>query len=225
MRDSAAEAVRALTELGLRPVMLTGDSRATAERIAAELGIDEVIAEVLSADKAAKVAELQSEGRKVAMVGDGVNDAPAGAGGRRNHHRRGDRRGRRDGRRGADALGPAGRVDRHCNQPRHAAKDASEPRLGGRLQLARATHRSGRLRAARAHAAPRDSRADECPARASSSPSMPSRSSGYAWARAAEARAPTTIADTPLPRANPPGRRRSDEKGGPPHTLWKKLRP
>jgi P-type Cu2+ transporter len=57
--------------------MLSGDSRATTQRIAAELGIDEVIAEVLPADKAAKVAELQSQGRKVAMVGDGVNDAPA----------------------------------------------------------------------------------------------------------------------------------------------------
>jgi P-type Cu2+ transporter len=76
-RDTAAEAISALRELGVRPVMLSGDSRATAERIAAELGIDEVIAEVLPADKAAKVAELQREGRKVAMVGDGVNDAPA----------------------------------------------------------------------------------------------------------------------------------------------------
>ena len=76
-RDTAAEAIRALRDLGVRPVMLSGDSRATAERIAAELGIDDVIAEVLPADKAAKVQELQAEGRKVAMVGDGVNDAPA----------------------------------------------------------------------------------------------------------------------------------------------------
>ena len=76
-RESAADAVNALHELGVRTVMLTGDSRATGERIAREVGIDEVIAEVLPADKAAKVAELQAQGRKVAMVGDGVNDAPA----------------------------------------------------------------------------------------------------------------------------------------------------
>jgi Cu2+-exporting ATPase len=76
-RDTAVEAVRALKELGVRPVMLSGDARATAERVAAEVGIEEVIAEVLPADKAAKVAALQAEGRKVAMVGDGVNDAPA----------------------------------------------------------------------------------------------------------------------------------------------------
>jgi P-type Cu2+ transporter len=76
-RETAAEAISALRELGVRPVMLSGDSQATAERVAAELGIGEVIAEVLPADKAAKVTELQQEGRKVAMVGDGVNDAPA----------------------------------------------------------------------------------------------------------------------------------------------------
>jgi Cu2+-exporting ATPase len=76
-RETSAEAVSALRELRVRPVMLSGDSRATAQRVADELGIDEVIAEVLPADKAAKVAELQKQGRKVAMVGDGVNDAPA----------------------------------------------------------------------------------------------------------------------------------------------------
>jgi P-type Cu2+ transporter len=76
-RDTASEAVRALHDLGVRTVMLSGDSRPTAERIAREVGIDDVIAEVLPADKAARVAELQAAGRTVAMVGDGVNDAPA----------------------------------------------------------------------------------------------------------------------------------------------------
>ena len=76
-RDTSAVAVRALHELGVEVVMLTGDNQATAERIAAQLGIDRVIAEVLPGDKAAKVADLQGQGRKVAMVGDGVNDAPA----------------------------------------------------------------------------------------------------------------------------------------------------
>ena len=76
-RETAAEAVGALRELGIRPVMLSGDSRATSDRIGADVGIDEVIAEVLPADKAARVAELQTQGRRVAMVGDGVNDAPA----------------------------------------------------------------------------------------------------------------------------------------------------
>jgi P-type Cu2+ transporter len=76
-RPTAAEAVAELKALGLRPVMLSGDARATAERVAAALDIDEVIAEVLPAQKAERIAELQRAGRKVAMVGDGVNDAPA----------------------------------------------------------------------------------------------------------------------------------------------------
>ena len=76
-RETAAEAIAALKQDGVRPVMLTGDNRQTAERIADELGVDEVIAEVLPQDKAQKVKELQAQGRKVAMVGDGVNDAPA----------------------------------------------------------------------------------------------------------------------------------------------------
>ncbi|MFF7642926.1 heavy metal translocating P-type ATPase [Streptomyces canus] len=76
-RATSAVAVTELYDLGVEVVMLTGDNQATADRIAKQLGIDTVIAEVLPGDKAAKVAELQQGGRKVAMVGDGVNDAPA----------------------------------------------------------------------------------------------------------------------------------------------------
>jgi Cu+-exporting ATPase len=77
VKPTSAEAVRALKALGLRPVLLTGDNEATARAVAAEVGIDAVIAEVLPADKAAVVRRLQAEGRVVAMAGDGVNDAPA----------------------------------------------------------------------------------------------------------------------------------------------------
>jgi Cu2+-exporting ATPase len=76
-RPSAKAAVAALQRAGVDVVMMTGDNRATAEQIAVELGIREVFAEVLPADKARKVGELQRAGKKVAMVGDGVNDAPA----------------------------------------------------------------------------------------------------------------------------------------------------
>lgn len=76
-RPTARAAGAALREAGVRVVMLTGDNRATAERIGTLLGIAEVIAEVLPGDKASKVAELQQHGQHVAMVGDGVNDAPA----------------------------------------------------------------------------------------------------------------------------------------------------
>jgi Cu+-exporting ATPase len=77
LKPTSAEAVTRLRELGLRPVLLTGDNRATAEAVAARVAIDEVVAEVLPGDKAEVVARLQAEGRVVAMVGDGVNDAPA----------------------------------------------------------------------------------------------------------------------------------------------------
>ena len=76
-RDTAQAAIAALHEAGIEVAMLTGDNEATAQRIGALLGIDTVIAEVLPQDKSAKVAELQAAGKKVAMVGDGVNDAPA----------------------------------------------------------------------------------------------------------------------------------------------------
>ncbi|MGC1166671.1 MAG: heavy metal translocating P-type ATPase [Solirubrobacterales bacterium] len=77
VKPASAEAVEQLRRLGLRPVLLTGDNEATADAVAAELGIEDVIAEVLPAEKAAVVEGLQAEGRIVAMVGDGVNDAPA----------------------------------------------------------------------------------------------------------------------------------------------------
>ena len=77
VKPSSAEAVASLRALGLRPVLLTGDNETTARAVAAEVGIDEVIAEVLPSEKAEVVRRLQAEGRVVAMVGDGVNDAPA----------------------------------------------------------------------------------------------------------------------------------------------------
>ncbi|MEP7272293.1 MAG: heavy metal translocating P-type ATPase [Acidobacteriota bacterium] len=77
IKESSAEAIRLLHEEGMRIVMLTGDSRVTAEAVARELGIDEVIAEVLPEQKSEAIKRLQSEGRVVAMAGDGVNDAPA----------------------------------------------------------------------------------------------------------------------------------------------------
>ncbi|WNO70681.1 heavy metal translocating P-type ATPase [Streptomyces sp. AM8-1-1] len=77
VKDTSAEAVRRLRGLGLTPILLTGDNAAVARAVAAEVGIDEVIADVMPEDKADVVKKLQSEGRSVAMIGDGVNDAAA----------------------------------------------------------------------------------------------------------------------------------------------------
>jgi len=77
IRDSARQAIKVLHDADVQTVMLTGDNKKTADAVAKQLGMDTVIADVLPADKANHVKELQAQGRKVAMVGDGVNDAPA----------------------------------------------------------------------------------------------------------------------------------------------------
>ena len=77
IRLESGEAVDALHEQGIRLVMITGDARSVAEAVGKDLGVDEIFAEVLPQDKDGKVSELQERGARVAMVGDGVNDAPA----------------------------------------------------------------------------------------------------------------------------------------------------
>ncbi|MRG87361.1 heavy metal translocating P-type ATPase [Salinibacillus xinjiangensis] len=77
IKETAPEAIKHLKELGIEVIMLTGDNERTAQAIAKQVGIDQVIAQVLPEEKSDKVKEIQSQGKKVAMVGDGVNDAPA----------------------------------------------------------------------------------------------------------------------------------------------------
>ena len=137
IKETTPEAIAQLHAEGLRIVMLTGDSRTTAEAVARKLGIDEVIADVLPDQKAAVVERLQREGRVVAMAGDGINDAPALAQAAR-RHRDGHRHRRRDGERRGHAG--EGRPARHragaAAQPRDDAQHPPEPVLRVRLQRA-----------------------------------------------------------------------------------------
>jgi Cu+-exporting ATPase len=77
VRAGSADAIRSMKASGLDPVMITGDNEAVAKRIAESVGIERVMAQVLPGDKASAVAKLQNDGKRVAMVGDGINDAPA----------------------------------------------------------------------------------------------------------------------------------------------------
>ena len=134
-RPEAAEVVRSLRGMGLEVVMLTGDNRRTAEAIAADVGIERVVADVLPGGKASAIRELQEAGSTVAMVGDGINDAPrAGTGPRGNCHRR--RHGRSNGGRGHNAGSGQPARNRVFPGPQqgHHASHSPESILGVLLQ-------------------------------------------------------------------------------------------
>ncbi|MEX2212851.1 MAG: heavy metal translocating P-type ATPase [Phycisphaeraceae bacterium] len=132
LKEGAAEAVKQLHDLGLKTTLMTGDQKPIADAVAKEIGIDDVLAEVLPKDKAAKVEAIQKQGGIVAMVGDGINDAPALAaanigiamGGARKES--GDRR-QGTGNTVAAGLGPSGPTsdDAHVHHAAHAGQGRS----------------------------------------------------------------------------------------------------
>ena len=138
VKATTPEAIEALHREGVKVVMLTGDNRTTAEAVARSVGIDQIEADVLPDQKAAVIKRLQERGERVAMAGDGVNDAP-GIGGRRRGYRDGNRNGHRDRERRRHAR--ERRPPRHragaTAQQSHDEQHPSEPVLCLRLQRAR----------------------------------------------------------------------------------------
>ncbi len=135
IRPESHVAVKDLHDRDVRVAMITGDARQVADAVAGQLDIDEVFAEVLPEDKDAQVATLQARGDQVAMVGDGVNDAPALAASRGRHcDRRRHRRRDRVGRCRARIQRPSQRHRRDRPVPGQLPQDDPEPRLGHRLQ-------------------------------------------------------------------------------------------
>ncbi len=144
VRPESFEAVRALHDLGIKVAMITGDARQVAAAVAKELSIDEFYAEVLPEDKDATVADLQRRGHRVAMVGDGVNDAACScAGGRRYCDRSGDRCSHRIRRRDPCVRRPACGGWRYSPFKGRLPQDGRESGVGHRLQRVR-NPRSGR---------------------------------------------------------------------------------